>query len=138
MNPKSVVVVGAMNVDLAARAERFPRPGETLVGESFYRGFGGKGANQAVAAARMGVPVTFVGRVGDDAFGAEMIAHLQEQGVDTTHTKAVGDCASDLAQSTDSLARRTGYRPGSAFGQYAGRIARRCWGRRAYDLYDNP
>lgn len=97
MNPKPVVVVGAMNVDLVAKAERFPRPGETIMGESFYRGFGGKGANQAVTVARMGVPVSLVGRVGDDAFGSEMIAHLREQGVDTAHMKAVDDCASGIA-----------------------------------------
>ena len=97
MNPKPVVVVGAMNVDLVAKAERFPRPGETIVGESFYRGFGGKGANQAVTVARMGVPVSLVGRVGGDAFGSEMIAHLLEQGVDTAHMKAVDDCSSGTA-----------------------------------------
>jgi ribokinase len=97
MNAKPVVVVGAMNVDLVARAARFPRPGETIFGESFYRGFGGKGANQAVTAARMGVPVSLVGRVGDDAFGSEMIVHLQEQGVNTAHMKAVDDCPSGIA-----------------------------------------
>jgi len=97
MQAKPVVVVGAMNVDLVARAERFPRAGETIFGDSFYRGFGGKGANQAVAAARMGVPVGFVGRVGDDAFGGEMIAHMRGQGVDTAHMKSVADCASGTA-----------------------------------------
>jgi len=97
MQAKPVVVVGAVNVDLAARAERFPRAGETIFGDSFYRGFGGKGANQAVAAARMGVPVGFVGRVGDDAFGGEMIAHMRGQGVDTAHMKSVADCASGTA-----------------------------------------
>ncbi len=94
---KPVVVIGAMNVDLVAKAERFPRPGETINGETFYRGFGGKGANQAVTVARMGVPVGLIGRVGDDAFGGEMIAHLCEQGVDTTHMKAVSDCPSGTA-----------------------------------------
>ena len=97
MKEKPVVVVGAMNVDFVARAERFPRAGETIFGDSFYRGFGGKGANQAVAAARMGVPVGFVGRVGDDAFGGEMIAHMRGQGVDTAHMKSVADCASGIA-----------------------------------------
>jgi ribokinase len=92
-----VVVVGAMNVDLVARAERFPRPGETIIGDSFYRGFGGKGANQAVTIARMGAPVSFIGRVGDDAFGGEMPAHMRGEGVDVTHMKAVEDCASGTA-----------------------------------------
>jgi ribokinase len=93
---KPVVVIGAMNVDLVAKAERFPRPGETITGDSFYRGFGGKGANQAVAAARMGAPVCFIGRVGDDAFGGEMIEHMNAQGVDTGHMKTVEDCASGI------------------------------------------
>jgi ribokinase len=97
MNAKPVVVIGAMNVDLVAKAERFPRPGETINGETFYRGFGGKGANQAVTVARMGVPVSLVGRVGDDAFGAEMIAHHHDQGVDTAHVKVVDDCPSGTA-----------------------------------------
>ncbi len=97
MQVKPVVVVGAMNVDLVARAERFPRPGETIIGDSFYRGFGGKGANQAVTIARMGAPVSFIGRVGDDAFGAEMPAHMRGEGVDVTHMKAVEDCASGTA-----------------------------------------
>ena len=94
---KSIVVVGAMNVDLVAKAERFPRPGETIIGDTFYRGYGGKGANQAVTVARMGVSVGLIGRVGDDAFGAEMIEHLGEQGVDTTYMKVVADCASGTA-----------------------------------------
>jgi len=97
MSIRPIVVIGAMNVDLVARAERFPRPGETITGDAFYRGYGGKGANQSVAAARMGVPVSFIGRVGDDAFGGEMIAHMRGQGVDTTHMKTVADCASGIA-----------------------------------------
>ena len=92
-----VVVVGAMNVDLVARTPRFPRAGETVIGDAFYRGYGGKGANQAVAVARMGVPAALIGRVGDDAFGGEMIAHLRNEGVDTAHMKAVDDCPSGTA-----------------------------------------
>ena len=97
MEEKPVVVVGAINVDLVAKAQRFPRAGETVVGDSFYRGFGGKGANQAVTIARMGVPVSFIGRVGDDAFGGEMIAHLRGQGVGVAHVRAVEDCSSGTA-----------------------------------------
>jgi ribokinase len=65
--PPDLTVVGSLNVDLVARVERLPRPGETLTGASFARHSGGKGANQAVAAARLGASVRFVGAVGDDA-----------------------------------------------------------------------
>ena len=66
-----VIVVGAVNVDLVVRGERLPRPGETVAGGTFERHHGGKGGNQAVAAARLGQAVPFIGAVGDDAFGAE-------------------------------------------------------------------
>lgn len=65
--PPELTVVGSLNVDLVARVDRLPRPGETLTGASFERHNGGKGANQAVAAARLGARVRFVGAVGDDA-----------------------------------------------------------------------
>ena len=94
---RPVALVGAMNVDLVARAKKFPRPGETVIGDTFYRGYGGKGANQAVTVARMGVPVELIGRVGDDSFGAEMIEHLKAQGVDTTNMGVVEDCPSGTA-----------------------------------------
>jgi ribokinase len=73
-----VVVVGSVNLDLVARAERLPLPGETLPDAEFHRYPGGKGANQAVAAARLGASVTFVGCVGDDAFADEALAGLRE------------------------------------------------------------
>ena len=66
MNAK-VVVVGSLNMDLVARAQRLPRGGETLPGESFFTAPGGKGANQAVAAARLGASVARIGNVGEDA-----------------------------------------------------------------------
>jgi ribokinase len=75
-------VVGSINLDLVARVERLPRPGETLTGASFARYPGGKGANQAVAAARLGAGVTMVGSVGDDAFAADALAGLEEAGVE--------------------------------------------------------
>jgi ribokinase len=81
----TIVVVGSANVDLTTYCDRFPDDGETLPGTSFAQGFGGKGANQAVMAARLGVPVTFVGRVGDDGLGVEVMANLRGHGVDTTH-----------------------------------------------------
>jgi ribokinase len=76
-----ITVVGSINLDLVVRAERLPRPGETLSGAQFARVPGGKGANQAVAAARLGAEVALVGCVGDDELGAEAVAGLREAGV---------------------------------------------------------
>ena len=97
MEKKHIVVLGGMNIDLVSTTDRFPRPGETLVGTSFYKGFGGKGANQAVQAARLGVPVCYVGCVGDDEFGKEMIACMKGHGIDTRHMKTVNGCSSGTA-----------------------------------------
>jgi ribokinase len=74
-------VVGSVNLDLVARVERLPRPGETVTGATFERVPGGKGANQAVAAARLGADVTFVGCVGGDEFAAEALRGLDEAGI---------------------------------------------------------
>jgi ribokinase len=78
-----LAVVGSVNVDLVARCERLPRPGETVTGASFDRFFGGKGANQAVAAARLGATTRMVACVGDDDNGREAVAALAAEGVDT-------------------------------------------------------
>ena len=78
-----VVVVGGMNMDLIVRVPRLPRPGETVAGEDLLRAAGGKGGNQAVAAARLGADVTMVGRVGRDAFGRELSRGLRDHGVST-------------------------------------------------------
>lgn len=80
-----VVVVGSCNVDLLSRVPRIPAPGETLAGSSFQIGFGGKGANQAVMAAKLGAQVSFVGRVGQDVFGQDTLRNFHELGIDTTH-----------------------------------------------------
>lgn len=77
----SVVVFGSINMDLVARTPRLPKPGETLTGHSFETVSGGKGANQAVAVARLGVPTEMVGRVGNDAFGLELLNSLKASGV---------------------------------------------------------
>ena len=76
-----IVVVGSVNLDLVARSERLPRPGETVTGATFARFPGGKGANQAVACARLGADVTFVGAVGTDPFAEEALAGLRAAGV---------------------------------------------------------
>ena len=78
----ALTVVGSINLDLVARVERLPRPGETLTDASFARYPGGKGANQAVAAARLGAAVTMHGGVGADAFADEALAGLVEAGVE--------------------------------------------------------
>jgi len=78
----SVVVVGSINADLVVTLERLPRPGETVTGGTFARHGGGKGANQAVAAARAGAAVRFVGAVGDDDLGAAALEELAAEGID--------------------------------------------------------
>ena len=82
-----VFVVGSINVDLVCRAERQPKPGETLFGRDFATHPGGKGANQAVAAARLGAETHMVGRVGEDSFGADQRRYLEEQGVGVSHVR---------------------------------------------------
>jgi ribokinase len=77
-----VTVVGSINVDLVARCERLPRVGETVSGAEFARISGGKGANQAVACARLGASVTMIGAVGNDAFAADAVAGLDAAGVE--------------------------------------------------------
>ncbi|MBL1178585.1 ribokinase [Pantanalinema sp. GBBB05] len=77
----SVIVFGSINMDLVARTPRLPAPGETLIGHEFTTVPGGKGANQAVAAARLEIPTTMVGRVGSDTFGAALLQALSSSGV---------------------------------------------------------
>jgi len=80
-----VVVVGSVNMDLVIQVGRMPRAGETLIGSNFTRACGGKGANQAVATARLGAKTTFIGRVGDDDFGRALKANLKKDGVSTRY-----------------------------------------------------
>lgn len=80
-----IVVVGSLHLDLLLRVEELPKPGETVLGEELRVGMGGKGANQAVAAARLGAKVWMVGRVGRD--GREMVENLRRNGVDTSHLR---------------------------------------------------
>jgi ribokinase len=83
--PARIVVIGSVNTDLVVAAPHIPSPGETVTGGTFLRAQGGKGANQAVAAARAGADVTFVARVGDDQLGHDAIAGLREEGIDVSH-----------------------------------------------------
>ncbi len=89
---RRIVVVGSLNMDLVARTERLPAPGETVRGQSFNTYPGGKGANQAVAAGRLAgsdVSVHMIGRVGEDEFGQSLLQSLQESGVSTDHVPVV-------------------------------------------------
>jgi len=80
---KNILVVGSSNTDMVIRVPRIPRPGETILGGPFAMAAGGKGANQAVAAARAGGRVTFVARVGDDVFGERALANFATDGLET-------------------------------------------------------
>ncbi|MBI2297337.1 MAG: hypothetical protein HYU66_00040 [Armatimonadetes bacterium] len=80
-----VVVVGSANTDLVCLLDRLPAPGETVLGGRFFEAPGGKGANQAVAAARLGAEVTFVARLGGDSYGDRALAGYQADGVDTRY-----------------------------------------------------
>jgi ribokinase len=86
--PPELTVVGSINLDLVARVERLPRSGETVSASSFERVPGGKGANQAVAAARLGADVHFVGAVGDDAFAREALVNLRQLVLDLREVDA--------------------------------------------------
>src|SRR5580698_5071866 len=86
---KPIVVVGSINLDLVVGADRLPRIGETIIGQSFDTFYGGKGANQAVAIAKLGYPVSMVGNVGSDVFGEQLRAGLDVAGVDTTYVNRV-------------------------------------------------
>jgi ribokinase len=80
-----IIVVGSSNTDMVIKAPKFPVPGETLLGGTFFMFPGGKGANQAVAAARLGGQITFVARVGSDIFGNQALQQFQQEGINTEY-----------------------------------------------------
>lgn len=84
-SPKRLLVVGSSNTDMVIKTEHLPRPGETVLGGSFFMNPGGKGANQAVAAARLGVYVTFICKTGNDIFGHQSYQLFEEEGIDTSY-----------------------------------------------------
>ena len=92
-----IVVVGSANIDLTTFTNQFPKPGETIFGQKFDLGFGGKGANQAVAARLCGAEVFMVARVGSDLFGPATIENFRKQGIDPTHVKQVEGLSSGVA-----------------------------------------
>jgi ribokinase len=92
-----IAVVGSCNVDLTTFTDRFPNPGETIFGTRFDLGFGGKGANQAVAARRCGADVSMVARVGNDLFGQATVSNFEQLAIDTTHVRVVEGVSSGVA-----------------------------------------
>jgi ribokinase len=92
-----ITVVGSLNYDLIIRTPHLPKPGQTIHGHDFRTACGGKGANQAYAVARMGQPALMIGCVGADAFGAEMVANLQDVGIDTSGIARRDGMASGIA-----------------------------------------
>lgn len=80
-----IVVVGSASIDLTVISDKRPNAGETVIGKELYFSTGGKGANQAVAAARLGAEVTFIGCVGDDQYGTQIIDNLSKNNVDTKY-----------------------------------------------------
>jgi ribokinase len=92
-----IAVVGSANIDLTTFTDQFPKPGETILGQKFDLGFGGKGANQAVAARLCGADVFMVARVGSDLFGPATIENFKKLGIDATHVKQVEGLSSGVA-----------------------------------------
>src|ERR1700676_3246962 len=92
-----IAVIGSANIDLTTFSDRFPKAGETIFGQKFDLGFGGKGANQAVAAKLCGASVFMVARVGSDLFGPSTIENFKKMGIDTTHVRQVEGVSSGVA-----------------------------------------
>jgi ribokinase len=92
-----VLIIGSSNMDLNMYSKRFPTPGETVTGGNFTQSHGGKGANQAVASIRSGSKTVFVGKVGNDAFGTQMLEHLANEGINTSSVIIEPDVASGVA-----------------------------------------
>ena len=97
---KRIAVLGSINMDMTVIADRIPGPGETLSGRDLRTVPGGKGANQAVAAARLGAEVTMFGCVGQDAFGERLVENLQREGVETRWIRRIADAPTGLAMIT--------------------------------------
>jgi len=97
MTPAKICVVGSSNIDLISRVPRLPKMGETLTGHSFHLGYGGKGANQAVMAAKLGARVTMVTKLGRDVFGEGTLKNFSEHGIDTTFVMFDDSSASGVA-----------------------------------------
>jgi ribokinase len=97
MAEPTILVVGSINMDLVVRAPHMPAPGETILGDGFTTAPGGKGANQAVAVARLGARCHFLGRVGDDEFGKTLLAGLVHEGIHTEGVRLTHDAPTGVA-----------------------------------------
>jgi ribokinase len=97
MTRPRIAVVGSANIDLTTFTDQFPRPGETIFGKEFHLGFGGKGANQAVAARLCGAQVSMIARVGDDLFGPATIQNFTALGIDAGHVRTTSNVSSGVA-----------------------------------------
>lgn len=96
--PKSqIIVVGSSNTDMVVRTERFPKPGETILGGNFFMNQGGKGANQAVAASRLGGDIVFVSSIGNDIFGKAALRCLEKERIDISYTRIDQNSPSGVA-----------------------------------------
>ena len=96
-NMKRILVIGSSNTDMVIKTEKIPMPGETILGGTFLMNPGGKGANQAVAAARLGGKVTFIAKIGNDLFGNQTIGILKKEGIDTKYIVKDADLPSGIA-----------------------------------------
>ncbi len=96
----NILVIGSATIDLTMKVERIPRPGETVLGGVFSTAPGGKGANQAVAAARFDASVSFVGCLGNDSYGKEALENYRREGIDATHVRIVPEVATAIATIT--------------------------------------
>ena len=94
---KRILVIGSANTDMVIKTAKFPAPGETLLGGKFFMFQGGKGANQAVAASRLGGEVTFIARVGNDMFGRQAVEQYSKEGINTQHIVADTNSHSGVA-----------------------------------------
>ena len=105
--PPRICVVGSSNIDLISRVPRLPKLGETLIGHSFHLGYGGKGANQAAMAAKLGAGVTMVTKLGRDVFGDGTLRNYRELGIDTTYVLSTRRSLPGWRPSSSTTARPT-------------------------------
>ncbi len=97
MKQAKILVIGSSNTDMVVKSDRLPQPRETIIGGTFVLAAGGKGANQAVAAARIGGNVTFIAKVGTDIFGDQAIENYRREGIDTAHILRTSEHATGVA-----------------------------------------
>ncbi len=124
----SVLVLGSLNIDLVVRTPRFPEAGETLTGHSFFQAYGGKGANQAIAVARLGTKTSMFGRVGDDFFGNSLRQQLEAAGIEASGVTVAEGESSGIALITidDTAQNRIIIVPGANGSVSAAEVSKLC------------